>query len=288
MSKREQGAPFLHADSMRSRCGRDRPGAGAKKRSASTPEAHVVGCEPAVGEADPVSHNAAATAAGEPSKTNSPKINRRRRGPKRGPDSRAPLARARMSKREQGAPFLHADSMRSRCGRDRPGAGAKKRSASTPEAHVVGCEPAVGEADPVSHNAAATAAGEPSKTNSPKINRRRRGPKRGPDSRAPRARARMSKREQGAPFLHADSMRSRCGRDRPGAGAKKRSASTPEAHVVGCEPAVGEADPVSHNAAATAAGEPSKTNSPKINRRRRGPKRGPDSRAPRARAYEQA
>ena len=92
----EQGAPFLHANSMRSRCGRDRPGAGAKKRSASTPEAHVVGCEPAVGEADPVSHNAAATAPGEPSKTNSPKINRRRRGPKRGPDSRAPLARARV------------------------------------------------------------------------------------------------------------------------------------------------------------------------------------------------
>ena len=133
MSKREQGAPFLHADSMRSRCGRDRPGAGAKKRSASTPEAHVVGCEPAVGEADPVSHNAAATAAGEPSKTNSPKINRRRRGPKRGPDSRAPRARARMSKREQGAPFLHADSMRSRCGRDRPGAGRGSGARARPK-----------------------------------------------------------------------------------------------------------------------------------------------------------
>ncbi len=55
-----------------------------------------------------------------------------------------------------------------------------------------------GEADPVPESAAATAAVEQSKTNSPKINLPRRGPKRGPDSRAPRARARMSNNEQPA------------------------------------------------------------------------------------------
>ena len=127
--------------------------------------------------------DAAATAAVEQSKTNSPKINRRRRGS----DSRAPLARARMGNDEQ-------------------------------RGHVVCCDRRVGEADPLSHNAAATAAVEQSKTNSPKINRRRRGS----DSRAPLgARARMGNDEQRGPY-GADLSMPRVGDDPVARGARRR------------------------------------------------------------------
>jgi hypothetical protein len=71
---------------------------------------HLVCCDRLLGEADPVPESAAATAAGEQSKTNSPKINRRRRGS----DSRAPLARARVCATMCNAPPTAADSVQRR------------------------------------------------------------------------------------------------------------------------------------------------------------------------------
>ena len=98
------------------------------------------------------------------------------------------------------------------------------------------CDRPLGEADPVAQSAAATVAVDHSKTHSPKINRRRRGPQRGADSprrsASPRARARVRENRQRAPFSHADLMRSRAVAIGPVAGAKKRSASTSEGHVV--------------------------------------------------------
>ena len=66
------------------------------------------------------------------------------------------------------------------------------------------CDRPLGEADPVAQSAAATVAVDHSKTHSPKINRRRRGPQRGADSprrsASPRARARVRENRQRATF----------------------------------------------------------------------------------------
>ena len=90
------------------------------------------------------------------------------------------------------------------------------------------CDRRVGEADPVPESAAAIAGGEQRQTNSSKINRRRRGPKRGADSprraASPRARARMR-----------DSIRELGGGECPGRRtATRASQAQPEPHHPPC------------------------------------------------------